>query len=414
MNLTGTKLLYPVFLSLFLLLSCSQGSYDNGKNSKKPYSIFLGEFSTEEKVETFRLSLNTVLQKDLRIEKIYERNFKIYFGRYASSFEAGEAAFELFTNSLIGKNYKITRDGVAVLDAYANVLFVSKYLDRASVFSYNLLTKQTEVEWSNPLLKVAALNYTPDHTNAFVCAAAGFGQRGKMLYINNAELFLMRREEEETLDLKSLGDGVQLYTYWENQDTFKVNFSSIDTLVSRIVDQKIYAFDLNGKEGKTRERKFDLLKNGYPLPPNRTTPNISPNKRFRFREVYSQGESYIYIRDFDEKSEQLCATIKGKIFDYRWSEAGNYLFIVTDNKESYGTAGEQHFNELIILNTDEKRVVRIFAGFNYENLLVHGKLLFYDERSDKSAFIQIYDYRHDKIINTITMYGGCGLNNLPQ
>jgi hypothetical protein len=350
----------------------------------------------------------------LRIEKIYDRNFKLYFGEYGSSFEAGQSAFELLTKSLIAKNYKITRDGKRVLDSYANVLFVSKYLDRPSVFSFNLITKQTEVEWSSQVMKVASLNYAPDHSTAFITSVSTFGRKGGMNFIHDARVHLIKREEERNSELETLGEGVQLYTYWENRDTFKVNFSSIDSINSKIVVQTIYPFDVRGNEGSVRQRRYDLLRDGFPAPPGRTPPMISPGSRFRFREVYSNGESYIYLRDFDEKSEQLTATIFGKIADGRWSEDGNYLFIVTDRSQGDGKDKLKINGELLIINAIEKKLIRIFSGFNYGNLLVHGKLLFFDERSDSDSRIEVYDYMRDKIIHTISMYRGCGLNNLPK
>ena len=60
------------------------------------------------------------------------------------------------------------------------------------------------------------------------------------------------------------------------------------------------------------------------------------------------------------------------------------------------------------------KIVRIFSGFHFENVLVHGKLLFFDERLKDIAQIAVYDYTRDKLLNTISLYGGCGINNLPM
>ncbi|MFA7228284.1 MAG: hypothetical protein WC061_04550 [Melioribacteraceae bacterium] len=408
------KIFFTLLLSLTLIaVFCSERGNDDLTEKLKPYSIFLGEFKTRDQIETFRLSLNSVLYDKLRIEKIYDRNYKLFYGRYPSSFEAGQEAFELYTKSLIAKNYKITRDSKRILDSYANVLFVSKYLNRPSVFSFNIITNQIEVEWSNPLMKVVALNYGPDHSTAFISAALSSGRRGGVSYINDAALYLMKREEERTLELEKMGDGIQLYTYWENKDTFKVNYSSVDSIDAKTVVQKIYPFNINGKRGVVKERRFDLLKSGFPFPPKRSPSVISPNNRFRFRAVYSQGESYIYLRDFDEKSEQLTSTIYGKLTDARWSEDGNFLFIVINKSGPVQNENASKAGELLIIDAVQKKPVRIFSGFSYENLLVHGKLLFFDKRSEDISQIEIYDYRRDKIIQTISMYTGCGLNNLP-
>ncbi|PKL84194.1 MAG: hypothetical protein CVV24_01085 [Ignavibacteriae bacterium HGW-Ignavibacteriae-3] len=404
---------FGMIVVILALVFCAEKENTGFKDKQKPYSILLGEFERRNQIENFRSALNTVLYNDLRIEKIYDRNYKLYYGRFSSSFQAGQTAFDLFTQKIIKKNYKITRDGKPVFDSYANVMFVSKYLERPSVFSYNLLNNQTEIEWSNYGTKVISLNHSSDHSTAFITTARSYGNQRGMHFVNGVKVFLFRPEEELNLEIESLGNGVQLYTYWENRDTFKVNLSRIDTINSRTVIQKIHSYDLKGKTGKTLERKYDLLSGGFPAPPSRTPIFISPNSRFRFREVYSQGESYIYLRDFDEKSEQLTLTLRGKILDARWSDDGDYLFIITEYKnEKERNLKFTSSSELFVIDAVTKKLVRTFSGFDYENILVHGKLLFFDERSDNTSRIAIYNYNRDKIIHTITMYSGCGLNNL--
>ena len=403
-----------LIVAILLPLLCTESSKNNSKEKQNSHSIFLGEFKKQDKVEEFRSSLNPILWDELRIEKIYDRNYNLYYGKYSSSFEAGKAAYNFYSNLLITK-YKITRDGKPTLDEYANVLFVSRYLDRPSVFNFNLITKQTEVEWSDFGKKVVALNHSNDHNSAFITTAHRYGIQSGMRYIYDARVFLMKREEEQNKEIAILGNGVQIYTLWENRDTLKVNITFIDSVKSGIVVQKIFPFDLKGKLGEIRIRSFDLIRDGFPAPPKRFPTEISPNNRFRFREVSSQGESYIYLRDFNEKSEQLTVSTKRKIRDGRWSDDGNYLYIITE-PESVGSKKQkaEPTGEFFIIDAVEKKLVRTFSGFRYENLLVHGKLLFFDERSDQIAQIKVYDCKRDKILHTISMFGGCGINNLPM
>jgi hypothetical protein len=415
MNWQFQKIFRLVFITgIFFSLSCSDTEKENDKGKQNLYSIFLGEFKQQDQVEDFRSSLNRSLWNKLRIERVYERNYKLFYGKFSSSLKAGKTAYNFFSDSLI-TDYKITRDGKPTLDTYANVLFVAKYLDRPSVFSFNLITKQTEIEWSNFGKKVIALNPSKDNNTVFITTASSYGKFSGVRFIHDARLYKYRREEEQSDEIAEFGNGVQLYTYWENPDTFKVNFSSFDSVNSRIVNQKIFPFDLNGNLGKIKERTFDLLQNGFPAPPKSNPITISPNNRFRFREVYSQGESYIYLRDFSEKSEQIIFKTKQKIKDGLWSDDGNYFFIVTDNEVVESTNKKNETDQqLLIINAVEKKLVRTFSGFKYENLLVHGKLLFFDERSIQSAQIKIYDYKQDKIIYTISMFSGCGLAHLPM
>ena len=396
------------------ILSCADSTVDKSKDKARPYSIFLGEFEKQDQVESYRSQLNPNLWDKLRIEKIYDRNYKLYYGKYLSSFEAGKIAYNFYTNSLI-KKYQITRERKQVLDEFANVVFVAKYLDRPSVFNFNLITKQTEVEWSGYGKKVVSLNPSDDHNSVFITTANRYKSKKGLGYIYDVRVLLLNREEALSRELARAGDGVQLYTYWENKDTFKVNLTSVDSVQSRKIIQRIFPVDLKGNPGRIRERSFDLILDGFPTPPKRIPSEISPNNRFRFRDVYSQGESYIYLRDFNDRSEQLTVSTKLKIKDGRWSADGNYLYIITDsaNVSSQTQKGEPA-GELFVIDAVGKKLVRSFKGFRYNNLLVHGNLLFFDERSEQSARIKVYDSKHDTIIYTISMFGGCGINNLPM
>ena len=404
---------FLLVLTFILFISCTESEKKNGNNKQKSYSIFLGEFKNQDEVEKYRLSLNSILWNELRIEKIYDRNYKLFYGKYPSSFEAGQAAFDFYSNLLI-KKYTITRNGKPTLDEYANILFVARYLDKPSVFNFNLLTNQTEVIWSEYGKKVVSLNPSADHNSIFITTANRYGIHSGLRYIYDARVFLMKREEEQIGEAVNIGSGVQLYTFWENKDTFKVNLTFVDSVDSRVVVQKVFPFDLKGISGEVKKRSFDLIRDGFPAPPRRFPIEISPNKRFRFREVTSQGESYIYLRDFNEKSEQLTVSTKRGIKDGRWSNDGNYLYIITEPDTVGSMKPKTELSgELYVIDAVKKKLIRIFTGFRYENILVHGKLLFFDERSNKISQIKVYDCKHDKVLHTISMYGGCGLNNLP-
>ena len=397
-----------------ILSECTISDNDTYQDTKIKYSISLGEFKTEEEAVKIKAILESKLNSTLRIEKTVKNKYQLLFSNFVSSFEAGESAFDLYSNSLI-QDYKIVRNGKPVEDVFTNVLFVAKYLGRPSVYSFNLLTKQSSVEWSRWGRKVISLNHSIDNQSAFITTVLGYGRQSRFPYIHEARIYFLNRVNDQTDELAELGNGVQLYTYWESSDTFKVNYSMLDTVNSKIVIQNIYPFDINGKSGLIQKRKYDLLQHGFPSIPRRNPVELSPNKEFQFRNVRSNGESNIYLRNLKQRSEELVVTTKRNINDARWSEDGNYLFIITDNQsvDSKGVKAEKT-GELIIIDAFKMKIVRIFSGFHFENVLVHGKLLFFDERLKDIAQIAVYDYTRDKLLNTISLYGGCGINNLPM
>ena len=399
MNRKHSKILIPFLFVAFILCECTLSDHKIDQNSKVSYSILLGEFKNQEEALKIKPILENKLNTILRIEKSNKNKYQLLFGNYVSSFEAGETAFEFYSNSLI-KNYQIVRNGKPVEDLFTNVLFVAKYLGRPS-------------EWSKWKRKVISLNHSIDNQNVFITTVLGYERQSGFTYIHEARIYFLNRVNDQVDELAELGEGVQLYTYWELSDTFKVNFSMLDSLNTKIVIQNIYPFDINGKSGLIKKRKFDLLKHGFPSVPRRNPVESSPNKEFQFRNIRSGGESNIYLKNLKQRSEELVVTTKKNINDARWSKDGNYLFLITDNltAESKSIKAEKT-GELIIIDAFKLKIVRIFSGFHFENVLVHGKLLFFDERLKDIAQIAVYDYTRDKLLNTITMYGGCGLNNL--
>ena len=397
-----------------ILSECTISDHDTDQDTKIKYSISLGEFKTQEEAVKIKTTLESKLNSSLRIEKTVKNKYQLLFSNFVSSFEAGETAFDLYSNSLI-KDYKIVRNGKQVEDVFTNVLFVANYLGRPSVYSFNLLTKQSSVEWSRWGRKVISLNHSIDNQGAFITTVLSYGKQSGFPYIHEARIYYFNRVSDQADELAELGDGVQLYTYWESSDTFKVNYSMLDTGNSKIVIQNIYPFDINGKSGLIQKRKFDLLQNGFPSIPRRNPVEFSPNKEFQFRNVRSNGESNIYLKNLKQRFEELVVTTKRNINDSRWSEDGSYLFLITDNLavDSKGVKTEKT-GELIIIDALKMKIVRIFSGFHFENVLVHGKLLFFDERLKDIAQIAVYDYTRDKLLNTISLYGGCGINNLPM
>jgi hypothetical protein len=409
MNMKRRSIISVIILIALLLLTLCE------YNSKNPidqfhYSILLGEFKNYEAAEKYKAKLSTILFDKLRITRISENKYELFCGNYPSSIEAGKNAFNFYLDSLI-TSYKITNDDKPTFDEYSNILFVAKYLERPTVYNFNLLTKQTEVAWSRYSSQVVALNQTKDFKKAFVTTVLGYNKLGGFPSINNIKMYLYRREEDEDEQIINLGGGNQLYTYWENEDTLKLNHSFIDTTNPKNVIHKIYSFDTNGKQTEVKTRSYDLLANGFPAIPKRIPFYYSFNKRFQLRTVYSQGNYYFYLKDYNKRSEELIASTKNTISDARWSDDSKYLFIITDNAVITKLKTEST-GELLVINAFENKLQRTFTKYQFDNILIHGRLLLYDKKLNQSSQIGIYDFIKDKDYYTISMNGGCGLNNL--
>jgi hypothetical protein len=414
MSLPNIRLLFVVLL--ILCLSSCDGKISQKNYAKlHPYSILLEKYDDLNQAIKFISDAGEELKKIAHIEQIEGEGYQVLVGQYANSLDAGEFAFDLVIKGII-KKFRIVHDKHEVLDEFNNVLFISRCEGRPSVFNYNLISKRNNVIWSKRGHKVTSLTLSNNCNSLFFTTTTGFGKSRGIPYVHGAALFHLTREQNKSDELTYFGDGYQLYSYWATNDTFKVNFSFIDHFDPKIVNQKIFSFDSLGNQGKTKERKYNLLKDGFPSIPNRIPIYYSPNRNFNLRVLYDdQNESNYYIKDIREHSEVLIVSGRQRIRDACWSKEGNYLFILTYNSTIYSNKKRVELTgELWIIDAVHKKRLKVFAGYQFENLLVHGKFLFFDERLNNLAKICIYNYSEDKVFDTISFPGGCGLNNLPQ
>ena len=412
MSLPNIRLLFVVLL--ILCLSSCDGKISQKNYAKlHPYSILLEKYDNLNQANKFISDAGEELKKIAYVEQIEGGRYEVLVGQYSNSLDAGEFAYNLVIKGII-KKFIIVHDKHEVLDEFNNVLFISRYEGRPSVFNYNLISKGNNVIWSKWGHKVTSLTLSKNCNSLFFITTTGSGIIRGIPYIHGATLFHLNREQNKTDELTNIGDGYQLYSYWATNDTFKVNFSFIDDFDPKIVNQKIFSFDSLGNQCNAKVRKYNLLKDGFPSIPARIPIYYSPNHNFILKILYDdQNESNYYIKDIQEHSEILIVSGKQRIRDACWSKDGNYLFILTYNSTIYSSKKRvESTGELWIIDAVHKKRLKVFAGYQFENLLVHGKFLFFDERLNNLAKICIYNYSEDKVFDTISFPAGCGLNNL--
>ncbi len=393
-------------LSLFILISCAPV-----KNEDKPdgYSICLGEFVKYEDADLFKSKLDFELWDKLKIESGEDKYFLIY-SNYETSLEAGKKAFELFRKSLIS-NYKILYKEKYVYDNYTNILFIGRYQGRPSVYIYNMATKESKLFWSRWGRKVTTLNHSKDRTYSFFVTALGYGKQGSFPYVRDTRIYRFTGSDELVEELDELGDGLQVYTYWDAKDTFKVNITKPDSIKSDLLFQEIHSYIYQGKTGQVKQRTFSLTEDGFPKPPDIQPQLISNNNTRLIRLAQLDSEIYIYLKNIREGSESMVGNFTGRLFNAIWSNDDKYLFIIIKNNTfSRVTAANQQ--ELMVIDTEQKKLIKTFHSNYYQNILANGNFIFYETIMDGESVISVYDLLNDDIYDVIKMPGGCAINNL--
>jgi hypothetical protein len=404
MKKINTKI-FLFILALSLIISC--GDLKLEEETAEKFSINLGEFKTFDEAEIFKSKMDFKLWNRLKIKQQDEKHFLLTYGSFNSVFEAGQKAFDLHNKSLIG-NYKIVRNFNDVRDIFSNILFIAKYQGRPSVFNYNLITKKSKVMWSRWGRKVLTVCSSGDRNSTFIITASSYGKQAGFPFLKDVKLYFFDGIKNKINEISEFGDGMQVYSYWENKDTFKINLTQTDPLKSEKIIQTISAFDKNGNKGEVKKRNFILTKDGFPKPPDEKYQPVSPKGTFQFRAVYEENENSIYLRDLKKNAEVLISGFSGKIKNIWWTPDEKYLFMII-SKKGDGKSGNY---KLLAIDTNGKKITRSFDGSVYMDLFVQGNLLFFDRKFEGVSQITIYDFVSDNIYGEIKMPGGCGINDL--
>lgn len=398
---------YFFLLPLLFILTCCKPV--ETESEIEGFSICLGEFPDFDQAELFKSKLDIQLWSRIIVKSHDERHL-LLIGSFDSSFDAGNEALDLFRKGLIS-NYKIFENGKFVYDDFTNVMFVARYQGRPSVYSYNMMTRKSKLFWSRWGRKVISLNHSADRSYLFFVTALGYGKQGSFPYVRDARVYRFKSSTEEVDELTELDTGLQLYTYWDAKDTFKVNFTKPDSINPDILIQEISSYLYDGNAVDLKKRTFSLTRDGFPKPPSIQPQLLSGSMTKSIRLARHENQSYVYLRDLKEGSEVLIGSFSGELFDAKWSLDDNHLFLIVRNKISKKGKTEDQ-QDLMVIDAAQKKLVRTFHSSYYQNLLVHGNFLFFESRSGTDSFITVYDYLNDDIFDEIRLPGGCGINNL--
>lgn len=398
------KLISILFVAV-ILSSCDEIKIK--EDTKDTYSIILGEFKSFDEADIYKSKIDFQIWNELKIVQADEKRFLLSFGNFKSSFDAGKKAFELFGKSIIN-NYKIARNNEYVKDLFANILFIGKYQGRPSVYNFNLLNKQSKLFWSRWGRKVMAVNYSADRNSLFILTALGYGKQGGFPYIKDSRLYYYDGFKDQVDEIDEFGDGLQLYSYWDNSDTFKVNITKPDSLNSDLLNQKIFSYDKTGKKETVRSRNFILTRDGFPKPPKFMPWLYSAKGTYQLRIVSDGDENSVYLRDLKKNAEVLITSFNGTIKNLRWTQDEKFIFMIVQQNKAIAVGRDI----LFVIDTSEKKVTRNFTGPIYKDLLVQGNLLFFDQQYEGVSQITIYDFAADLIYGEIQLPGGCGINDL--
>ncbi len=369
-----------------------------------------GEYN---KAAEIKNRLEGFIQSQVVIEKADKNLYNLVFGKYTTTYDAGNAAFSLFLDSLL-TNYRIQLDGKDTLDVYGNTLFVAKQDGMPSLFSINLPGRKISPVWSDWGEDVVSLDQSPNMNNVFFLTVNGISKKGSLGNLNDARLYNFYRPENRVKMIDYLKNGVQYYSYWSGGNRFMMSFTRLDSASNQSVTQNISVYDTTAEKIKSETRTYNLLKEGFPNPPKLNEDYTSEmNKYAVFVKKESDGKSGIYIKKTYTTDEFPLVKTGGELKSIAWSSDDTYLFFIYSDITQISKKQSKKERFLIIYDADSKKIIRKFDPQDFRSISVQGRLLIIETGSGSDSKILFYDYKNDKPYYALSVDGGCAIKNLP-
>lgn len=301
-------------------------------------------------------------------------------------------------------------------EKFDSFLFVGVIIHKPGIYKYNVAEKKRKEFWSNYNEQVVELSYSPDRKVAFCLTAAHLGKKSLLPYIIRAKLYLIDIETSKVKFIKSFGNGVQVFTQWENENNFKVIVNRTDKIVATYINQQTYIYSMFGKELLNEVQTYDMTKSGYPRPPHNPLNYESPFEDYKFVNK-TVDSTNVYLEDMQNGRNYFITSNSQQLNHFNWSYDENYLIFSTINI----TAGNKTLNskepatsDLFIYDIAQNKIVKEWKGSGVKNFFIRNDFLIFDNGFDEKSSITIFNYRTLKIYDVIKLKNGCGLRNMPR
>jgi len=322
--------------------------------------------------------------------------------------------FAISCNNKQNKNVDDQVDSTEVRDTMPiekrdHFLFVGMYFGKPGVFKYNIQELKYKPMFAVQKESVISLNYSRDLNSIFFLTAGKSGTRGGLPFVNKIKFYRINPENGTVEMIENFGNGSQLLAQWNDDGNYEVIITSIDKTVSSYfnVDKKVYNTFGRLIDGKTET--YDIINDGYPsLVPNRSH-TVSSSSEYGIAVI----EDSIFLKTAGEDNLQFITIVNYEINKVSWSNDEDFLFFSTLIPDSE-TINMQKKSELFIYSINGDSVVSRWEGAGAKNFVTFNNLLLFDDGLDYQSHISIYNYKQNKLVETVRLRGGCGLVNIPK
>jgi len=293
--------------------------------------------------------------------------------------------------------------------------FVGMANTGAGIYKFNSKNKSVSAFWSNEKQKLIDLSYSPDRKHAFFITASAYGILGVFPFVKNVKLYLLKMDSAKAALVQKIGNGIQIFTSWETDNTFKLVLNSFDSTIASYINQEILIYSEFGRKLVDNTKTYDITKEAYPKPSSISSKLVSPGGEKLAFKSDSSG-TWVYLYSSSKRAAKLITKTDQKLNDAEWSPDGKYLVFSTldiSPKNQSILTSQPSTSKLYVCSLDQKKLTKAWNGNGVKNFYIRNNFLIFDDGFDGNSSIHIFNMKLNENVFTIRIKGGCGLRNIP-
>ena len=232
--------------------------------------------------------------------------YTINIGSFETSLNAGEKAFQLFSDSLVKKYSIYYGDSAKVYDEFRYIPFLGEDLKRPALYKYDIVRKKKWLVWSKWGRKIINFTYPKNFSPAYFLTALSYGRKSGFPYIMDVCVYKYNVVDNSVKRIEKLGTGLQVFSNYNSSWNYEVYFNILDSVNTSSIIQIKNEYNSNGLKENSEEKHFHILDEGYPVPPSELPQLVSPKKNYYLKaEGVEQSISYFLNNYKKDKQNTL-------------------------------------------------------------------------------------------------------------
>lgn len=297
-----------------------------------------------------------------------------------------------------------------IFPAVEQFYFVGETELNQGVYKYNFELKKSTLIWNSRTEKVIDLIPYSDMEKIFFITAFRFGMAGSFPFVEKAKLYRINPESGRGEFVKDLGDAIQIYCYWTDEESFNIIINSFDPKINTYVIQNSQLYNEFGKLLSDRYETSDLFISGYPKFRLKEAKTESYDNRYR---MFSSGDS-LFIRDTESNTKQFIKITNQKLNEVEWLQKRSLVIFSTIDPAVSENGSETTTGSINIFNLNNMQMEVSDSGKSLYRFALTDDFLIFDSGLGWNSEIKIINLNSLEHYDTINIKGGCGLRNIPQ